>query len=111
MSEDAELQCAKLRFKKHFEKNVDRVLDDELKHYKDGSRKASFTIMNFVRGLYYLTIAKFTNPIAYQIAWKMVEKLSDTQKLCPCSATDIASSGTTVSPSESGSAGKTGSWE
>jgi hypothetical protein len=105
MSEDAEFECAKHRFKKQLEKNIDRVLDEELKDFKDGTRKPTYSIMNFVRGLYYLTIAKFTNPVSYEIAWKMVDKLSEPGY---SATTDIASS-TTVSPSESGIDGKTGS--
>lgn len=53
---------------------VDKVLDLELQAYSPSeSRYDSF--FAYINGLYYLTIAKFTNPIAYALAWALVKKV------------------------------------
>jgi len=119
---EQEMQSTKSLFKKHLQSNIDRLVDKELQHIHDGTAKPQNSLLNFIRGLYYLTIAKFTNPIAYQIAWQTMAKLNEkaaaaaaNHKGCTCSGaiTDMlsSSSGTTVSSSESGNGGKTGVWE
>lgn len=52
----------------------DILLDNEVSLYFSKGNP-SFSIVNWLTGMYFLTIAKFTNPLAYKMAWRLVHKL------------------------------------
>src|SRR6476620_6748047 len=82
------LECTRdeLLRKKHELKTVineslDELLDNELERFhrqcEDSERRSGLTIFSFIRGVYYLTLAKFTNPVAYRMAWRVMGKLEE----------------------------------
>lgn len=52
----------------------DILLDNEVSLYT-AKGTPTFSIVNWLTGMYFLTIARFTNPLAYKIAWRLVNKL------------------------------------
>lgn len=79
--QQTELTEKKEQVKRNVDLAIDALLDDEIDHYtqlKQGQRQrneSSFSPLSWIRGFYYLTIAKFTNPVAYRMAWRLIEKI------------------------------------
>ncbi len=73
-----QVEQSKTEMKKDLNKAIDALLDEELHFYK--RTHASPNFMSYVRGIYYLTIAKFLNPTAYNMAWRLIEKMREDQK-------------------------------
>lgn len=57
--------------------NIEKVIDREMEKFDNGQTLPNEpSVVSFVRGVYFLTLAKFTNPIAHQMAWRAVERIS-----------------------------------
>lgn len=63
-----------------FQLALDEVVDEELHFYL--LQKKSNGMGSYVRGIYYLTLAKFLNPTAYHMAWRVIDKLEDKKVYC-----------------------------
>lgn len=77
--------------KQQVNRTIDSLLDDELdfyfldkhhtqKHHPDRRNYGAKTI-SWIWGIYYLTLARFTNPIAYKMAWRIIQKLRDHEEM------------------------------
>jgi len=53
----------------------DKLLDNEVALFSKSKTTPAKHISSFFTGIYFLTVAKFTNPLAYKIAWRLVDKL------------------------------------
>lgn len=80
--------------------NYEEIVDSQFEAFNEGRIKPSLTVISFLKGLYYLTFAKFTNPHAHAMAWTVIEKLRQE----PDSVKPWTSAGNS-SDDESGSAG------
>lgn len=75
----SDLQTYKERMKQEFNQAVDDVLENEIRNCccGDNQRPRGFAFTSYVRGLYYLTFAKYFNPLAYRMAWQVLKKLQE----------------------------------
>lgn len=73
-SDQLEKQRAEL--KRAFNEQINRLLDDEVAKFRADQPKSAFGLFSYVRGIYYLSMARFTNPIAHRMAWQIVDKLN-----------------------------------
>lgn len=84
-TQQQELVQKKEQIKLNVDTVIDALLDDEIDHYdhttKHARNQSLFAPMSWLRGFYYLTIAKFTNPVAYRMAWRLIDKI-DNKKDC-----------------------------
>lgn len=80
-TQQQELDQKKHQVKTNVDTAIDALLDDEIDHYdhcKEAARQrneSTFAPISWLRGFYYLTLAKFTNPVAYRMAWRLIEKI------------------------------------
>ncbi len=61
---------------------IDELLDDEISQYFDrqDKKQSGLSFMSYIRGIYYLTLARFFNPLAYRMAWQVVNKLNSNEE-------------------------------
>lgn len=73
------VEYQKEQLKRTINEAIDQLLEDEIEYYhlKQASEPRGFQIMSYIRGLYYLTFARFTNPVAYRMAWQVINKLNE----------------------------------
>lgn len=74
----SDVENYKQRMKEEFNQAVDDVLDNEIQRCCcDSDRPRGFSFAAYIRGLYYLTAAKYFNPLAYRMAWQVLKKLQE----------------------------------
>lgn len=75
----SDVDTYKERMKKEFNQAVDEVLDNEINCCcnQPQQQQKGFQFTSYVRGLYYLTFAKYFNPLAYRMAWQVLKKLQE----------------------------------
>jgi hypothetical protein len=72
----SDVETYKQRIKAEFNQAVDDVLDNEISNCCNNER-GKFAFTSYIRGLYYLTFAKYFNPLAYRMAWQVLKKLQE----------------------------------
>lgn len=83
----------KQQMKDDFAVTVDEVLENEIEQYcaRRPRQGYGFSFASYIRGLYYLTFARFTNPLAYRMAWEVLRKMQERENNegeCPCVVDD-----------------------
>lgn len=73
MKSDLSIKKANLIEKLH--RDVDRLIDEEIENYDYKRFDSNVGIVAFLRGLYYLSFAKFTDPVVYKMAHRVACKL------------------------------------
>lgn len=77
----AQIEDYKQQMKDEFNQAVDEILDNEIEsHCQCGHNRRPFSFMSYIRGLYYLTFAKFTNPLAHRMAWQVLKKMQEREE-------------------------------
>lgn len=82
---------------------MDDIVESEFRSIESGQRKFTFSLWACFKGFYYLTFAKFLNPDAHALAWKVVAKLNQEPERTKAwtSGSAMSSPTTTVSAPES----------
>ena len=80
-----DVETYKRRMKNEFNNAVDEILDHEMNEYcqrtgRNRQQNPGFNFSSYIRGLYYLTLAKYFNPLAYRMAWQVLKKLHEKQE-------------------------------
>lgn len=75
-----DVETYKERMKQEFNRAVDDVLETEIQNCSSCDRPRGFAFASYVRGLYYLTFAKYFNPLAYRMAWQVLKKLQEREE-------------------------------
>ena len=81
IDESISLKTHKIEVKMKINDVVDHMLEEEVELYPI-RYDDKFSLGCWISGVYYLTIARITNPLAYKMAWRLVEKLK--QHDCGC---------------------------
>lgn len=58
--------------------SLEAVIDRELARHEQGLvLPYEPSVVSFVRGVYFLTLAQVTNPVAHQMAWRALERIKE----------------------------------
>lgn len=96
----------KQNFLSALSESIELVIDRELEKFDNGYMlPAEPAVVSFVRGLYYLTLAEFTNPLAHHIAWRALERI----RVDDNSTTALSTSSSSPASVSSGMEGRAGS--
>lgn len=67
----------KNQMKNEFNTAIDEILESEMSAYNDQRQSKRFNLSSYIRGIYYLTFAKYFNPLAYKMAWRVMKKCQE----------------------------------
>lgn len=76
----SDVETYKQRMKQEFNEAIDDILETEIQNCvcaQQQQRSSGFGFSSYIRGLYYLTFAKYFNPLAYRMAWEVLKKLQE----------------------------------
>ena len=73
---NSEYVLLKRKFMESLMSSIEAVIDREFVKYDMGLvLPYEPAVVSFVRGVYFLTVAQVTNPIAHQMAWRALERI------------------------------------
>jgi hypothetical protein len=67
----------KNKMKNEFNSAIDEILESEMSAYNEQRESKRFNLSSYIRGIYYLTFAKYFNPLAYKMAWRVMKKCQE----------------------------------